>query len=589
MNNLEIRGNEFVIDGEPLRIISGAIHYFRVVPEYWRDRLQKLKACGFNTVETYVAWNMHEPHQGKFVFTGMADLVSFIEIAGEIGLHVIVRPSAYICAEWEFGGLPSWLLKDPSMKLRCHYKPFLDHVDAYYDVLLPKLTPLQSVYGGPIIAMQIENEYGSYGNDKLYLQYLKEAMISRDVQVPLFTSDGPGDFMLQGGMIPDVLETVNFGSRVTEAFAKLAEYQPNKPYMCMEFWNGWFDHWGKLHHTRDAADAAQVFEEMLQANASVNFYMFHGGTNFGFYNGANCGEDGYAPTTTSYDYDSAISESGELTDKFYAFREVLAKHMELPELELPEPIETRSYGQVQLTAQISLFDALSQLSQPVQRTVPETMEQLGQDYGFILYTTQVTGPRAASDLIIQEVRDRALIFMNGEYQGVIDRMHNVQPLKIVIPAEGAKLQILVENLGRINYGPFMNDPKGITEGVRLGNQFLYDWTIHTLPLDNVEQLIFASEQFNMQDIQGRQETSTFYKGTFDVDQTADTFLEFEGWTKGVAYINGHNLGRYWEIGPQKTLYIPAPFLKVGRNEIILFELHGCKDPRVSLLNHAILG
>ncbi|MWV46079.1 beta-galactosidase [Paenibacillus sp. HJL G12] len=601
MKGLETRGKEFIVDGAPVRIISGAIHYFRVVPEYWEDRLRKLKACGFNTVETYVAWNIHEPRKGEFVFEGMADLASFIETAGKLGLYVIVRPSPYICAEWEFGGLPAWLLKDPGMRLRCDYKPFLDHVDSYYDVLLPKLASLQRSNGGPIIAMQIENEYGSYGNDQRYLNHLKEAMTSRGIDVLLFTSDGPGDFMLQGGMVPGVLETVNFGSRVTEAFAKLGEYQQELPDMCMEFWNGWFDHWGESHHTRDAAEAAGVFGQMLEAGASVNFYMFHGGTNFGFYNGANCGEDGYAPTTTSYDYDSAISECGDLTDKFYAYRETLAKYVDLPELVLPEPIAKKNYGQVALTERVTLFDALSSLSVPVESSVPLTMEQLDQDYGFILYTTEVTGPRGASELVLQEVRDRALIFVNGEYQGIIDRVQHKQPIKLAIPPEGAKLQILVENMGRINYGPFMKDPKGITEGVRLGNQFLYGWTIHALPLSDLEPLNFAEEAGNASPgtpeaaadaggmkVSGK-DTPAFYRGTFHVGETADTFLNFAGWTKGVAFVNGHNLGRYWEIGPQTTLYIPAPFLKQGSNEIVLFELHHGQNTFITLQDHADLG
>lgn len=585
MSVLEVKGNQFMLNDQPIQIISGAIHYFRVVPEYWRDRLLKLKACGFNTVETYVAWNIHEPKPGQFVFDGIADLVKFIGIADELGLFVIVRPSPYICAEWEFGGLPAWLLREPGMRLRCYDERFLKHVDDYYDVLLSKLAPLQSTNGGPIIAMQIENEYGSYGNDKLYLNYLREAMIKRGIDVLLFTSDGPLNFMLEGGMVPGVLETVNFGSRAEEAFNKLEEYQQNHPYMCMEFWNGWFDHWGNPHHTRDTADAAKVFEDMLELKASVNFYMFHGGTNFGFYNGANCGEEGYNPTTTSYDYDSAVSECGDVTDKFYAFREVLAKYIDLPPLQLPEPIQKRSYGQVQLTQQAGLFESLEELSSPVQRTCPETMEQLGQDYGFILYTTQVQGPREECALNLQEVHDRALVFVNGEYVGVRSRWKTEEPIKITIPQDGILLQILVENTGRINYGPYMNDPKGITEGIRLGNQFLYGWTIHTLPLASLENLSF-SEKGSKQAEHG---TPAFYKGTFHVNQTADTFLEFKGWTKGVAYLNGFNLGRYWEIGPQQTLYIPAPLLREGENELILFELHGCEAPIVTLGDKPILG
>ncbi|SDX82778.1 beta-galactosidase family protein [Paenibacillus sp. CF384] len=573
---------QFLLDGEPFRILSGAIHYFRVVPEYWRDRLWKLREGGFNTVETYVAWNIHEPKEGQFVFEGIADLEEFIAIAGELGLHVIVRPSPYICAEWEFGGLPAWLLADPGMRLRCYHQPFLDKVDAYYDVLLPKLVPLLSTNGGPIIAMQIENEYGSYGNDKKYLKYLENGMKERGIDVLLFTSDGPGDFYLQGGMVDDVLATVNFGSRAQEAFDKLGEYQQDKPLMCMEYWNGWFDHWGEQHHTRDSDDAARVLDDMLAAGASVNAYMYHGGTNFGFYNGANFGDNKHQPTITSYDYDVAISESGDLTDKFYKFREVISKYVELGPLNLPEPIKKKAYGSVKMTEQAPLFSSLDMLSEPVERTCPETMEQLGQDYGFILYSTTVLGPLTASRLNLQDVHDRALIFLNGAYKGIIERNNPDHDVLLDIPAEGATLDILVENMGRINYGPYMKDPKGITEGVRLGQQFLYHWSIRPLPLNDLQKLDYLESS-------EKQEKPTFYKGSFEVDEVADTFLALSGWTKGVVYVNGYNLGRYWEIGPQQTLYIPAPLLREGVNELVIFELHGCEEPVVKLQDSAVLG
>ncbi|MEH6994968.1 beta-galactosidase [Neobacillus drentensis] len=577
-----IEGKQFINDGKPISIISGAVHYFRIVPEYWKDRLLKLKACGFNTVETYIAWNVHEPKPGKFSFEGMADVVRFIETAAELGLFVIVRPSPYICAEWEFGGLPSWLLEDSRMRLRCYHEPFLEKIDAYYDVLLPKLKPLLCTNGGPIIAMQIENEYGSYGNDQKYLNYIKDSMISRGIDVLLFTSDGPEDFMLQGGMIPGVLETVNFGSRPKEAFAKLAEYQPDKPLMCMEYWNGWFDHWGEQHHTRDAADVVQVLDQMLENNASVNFFMFHGGTNFGFFNGANHNET-YEPTITSYDYDVLLNEAGDPTDKYYAVREVISKYIDLEPLQLPEPIKKKSFGHVNMSQQALLFESLHQLSSPVQRACPETMEQLGQDYGFILYKTRISGPREDAQLVLQEVHDRALVFLNDEYIGVVERWNKNDPLILSIPEEGAMLSILVENMGRVNYGPKLKDVKGITEGVRLGTQFLFDWTIYSLPLDDLSKLKFQSVQ--MLD----HKEPVFYNGVFNVEETADTFLSLEGWTKGVAYINGFNLGRYWEIGPQKTLYIPAPLLKNGENEIIIFELHDAKQPVVTLCEEPDLG
>lgn len=594
MSEFNIKGNQFYYNGEPVRILSGAMHYFRIVPEYWEDRLLKLKACGFNTVETYIAWNMHEPKEGQFCFEGIADIVRFIGIAANLGLFVIVRPSPYICAEWEFGGLPAWLLASPDMRLRCMDKQYLEKVDRYYDTLLPLLKPLLCTNGGPIIAMQIENEYGSYGNDKAYLDYLRGGMLDRGIDVLLFTSDGPEDHMLQGGTLPGMLKTVNFGSRPEEAFDKLREYQPDGPLVCMEYWNGWFDHWGEEHHVRGFDDVADVLDCILKSGASVNFYMFHGGTNFGFYNGAN--DFGvYEPTVTSYDYDVLINESGDMTDKYHAIREVIARHVEFPEVELPEPQPKKNYGSVELTEQAPLFESLKQLSSPVQRTCPETMEKLGQNYGFILYTTRITGPRAKSKLVLQNVRDRALIYLDGRYQGVIDRnTHDISlaikenDILLEIPPEGATLSILVENMGRTNYGWLMKDPKGITEGVRLERQFLFDWTIHTLPLDQLTGLEFSPIQ---QGNEGGEPSNlpTFHRGKFQIEAAGDTFLKLAGWTKGVAYINGFNLGRYWNKGPQQTLYVPGPLLREGENELVLFELHGTDAAVVTLQDFAELG
>ncbi len=571
-------------EGAPVRLLSGAIHYFRVVPEYWTDRLLKLKACGLNAVETYVPWNIHEPRKGEFHFAGQNDLESFVRLAGELGLHVIVRPSPYICAEWEFGGLPAWLLEDANLRLRCYDESYLKHVDEYFDELLPRLKPLLCTNGGPVIALQIENEYGSYGNDKRYLSYIRDAMVGKGMDVLLFTSDGPEDHMLQGGMIDGVLATVNFGSKPTEAFHKLREYQADGPLMCMEFWNGWFDHWMESHQTRPPSEVAEALDEMLGAGASVNFYMFHGGTNFGFYNGANHVHQ-YEPTTNSYDYDTLLNESGEPTPKFYAVREVLEKHVQLPALQLPEPIAKRAYGRVVMKLQASLFEQLDALSEPVLRACPEPMEKLGQSQGYILYSTFVRGPRSEAQLTLQEVRDRALVFVDGEHRGVIERW-SPRTLPITVPEQGVRLDILVENMGRINYGPYLRDPKGITEGVRLDNQFLYGWTMYPLPLSSLIELVFT-------EVQGEEKPSNshpvFYKGMLEIDQPADTFITLEGWTKGNVFINGVHLGRYWEVGPTKTLYIPAPLLRAGVNEFIVFELHGTAEAVVTLTDQADLG
>lgn len=582
MGTFSMSGNEFTYNGEPIRIVSGAIHYFRVVPEYWEDRLLKLKACGFNTVETYIPWNLHEPRQGQFCFDGLADMEKFIGIAARLGLFVIVRPSPYICAEWEFGGLPAWLLADSDMQLRCSYKPYLEKVEAYFDELLPRLVPFLCTNDGPVIAMQIENEYGSYGNDRNYLVYLHDAMRQRGIDVLLFTSDGPTDALLQGGSVPGVLATVNFGSGPDAAFAKLLEYQQGQPLMCMEYWNGWFDHWGEQHHTRDAADAAAVFGEMLQANASVNFYLFHGGTNFGFYNGANAQlRDHYEPTTTSYDYDALLDEAGRPTDKFYAVREVLASYMEIGELKLPEPVPVNAYGRVAMTGQAALFEHLDVLSAAVSSPSPLPMEKVGQSYGFIAYTTWISGPRPKEQLHLQEVRDRALIYVNGEFIGVIERSAEEQTVSLEVPAGGAELRIVVENMGRINYGPYLKDRKGITEGVRLGFQFLFDWVIHPLQMEELSSLAYKAVS----------ETNhpAFYRGSLCIDELGDTFLAMGGWTKGIVFVNGFHLGRYWNKGPGQTLYVPAPLLRLGENEIIVFELHGTEEAAVAFTDMPMLG
>jgi len=576
----KVIGNEFTYDGKPVRILSGAIHYFRVVPEYWKDRLLKLKACGLNTVETYVAWNIHEPQKGIFCFEGMADIVKFIKTAQELGLFVIVRPGPYICSEWELGGLPAWLLKEPGIRLRCYNRPYLERVDAFFDVLMEKLKPLLCTNGGPIIAMQVENEYGSYGNDKKYLDYLRQGLLRRGVDVLLFTSDGPTDLMLRGGTLPDLLKTVNFGSRPEEALEKLREYQKTGPAMCSEYWNGWFDHWGEEHHTRSPQDAAETLDKMLKLGFSVNLYMFHGGTNFGFMNGANYNEK-YEPTITSYDDDAPVSEDGELTPKFFAFREVIQKHTGIPPVELPAPIPKKAYGKVELREKQGLFESLPILSSPVHSPYPLPMEEVGNGLGFILYQTRVIGPHLKCDLDIREVHDRAMIYINGKYIDTLYRGDGKTVLKVDFPMEENILEILVENMGRINYGPYLMDRKGITENVRLDYQFQFDWTIYPLPLDKIQHIHYKDECHH--------EGPVFYRGHFEVTEPADTFLYMDGWEKGVAFINGFNLGRYWKIGPQKTLYVPAPLLRKGSNEIVIFELHKTKEPVVEFMDRSILG
>jgi beta-galactosidase len=582
MQPIVINGQQFEQDGKPIRILAGAMHYFRVMPEYWRDRMIKLKAMGLNTLETYVSWNLHEPRPGRFDFSGRLDLPGYIRLAGELGLNVIVRPGPYICSEWDFGGLPSWLLKDPAMRVRCAYPPYLKAVDRFFDALIPLLAPLQASSGGPIVAMQIENEYGSYGNDKTYLRHLKDSLVRHGINCLLFTSDGPTHSMLTGGTLPEVFKVANFGSRTSQAFALLREHQADKPVMCGEFWNGWFDHWAGTHHKRDVAEVAAELDTMLGEGGSVSLYMFHGGTNFGFMSGANHDGKTFTPDVTSYDYGAPLNESGEPTPKYFAFRDVIRKHFPGPEVPLPAPIPKKAFGSVELKEETSLLAQLDRLSKPVRNAFPLTMEALGQDYGFILYRTRVDGPRERAQLILQECHDRALVFVDGAYKGVIDRNGQEPAIELEFGAGTFQLDILVEAQARTNYGPWLHDRKGITEGARLGYLFLFDWTIYPLPLDAIRKVSFKAPSSG--------EGPVFHRGTFMVDKPADTFLAFPGWNKGVVWINGFNLGRYWEAnGPQRTLYVPAPLLKTGRNELVVLELHGTASHRVEFRDTPDLG
>jgi beta-galactosidase len=565
MGTFTIKDDQFLLNGQPFRILSGAMHYFRVPQAYWDDRLYKLRAMGLNTVETYVAWNMHEPRPGKFDFTGGLNLVDYIQRAARQGLQVLVRPGPYICSEWEMGGLPPWLLKDPGMQLRCRYTPYLQAVDRFFYALLPQLVPLQISHDGPILAMQVENEYGSYGNDHSYLQYLVEGMRRRNIDLLLFTSDGPSDEQMQYGSLPSLLKTVNFGTRAAQALAKLREYQPTGPLACMEFWDGTFDHWGEPHRVRPVEEAVAELEEILKANASVNLYMFHGGTNFGFMNGANEQQGQWQPDTTSYDYDAPLSEAGDPTPKYYAFREVLGRYTSIPNLALAKPVPKQALASVPLTESVTLFDALTTLATPIQATSPEPMEYFDQQYGFILYRTTVSGPRAKAQLTLRGLHDRAQVFGNGQLLGILERAYPDASLPLTIAPEGITLDILVENMGRVNFGPDLLDRKGLTGGVLLGIQYLYNWTVFPLPLDNLADLVFSPAR----DGSG----PAFYRGFFEVSALQDTFLALPAWTKGVCWINGFNLGRYWNRGPQRTLYVPGPLLKPGRNELIVFELH----------------
>lgn len=574
--------DSFYLDGEPFRIVSGSIHYFRVVPEYWRDRLEKLKAMGCNTVETYVPWNMHEPQKGRFRFEGMLDVVRFVRTAQELGLYVILRPSPYICAEWDLGGLPAWLLAEEGMRFRTAYPPFLAHVEDYYRTLLPLLVPLQIDRGGPVILMQVENEYGSYGNDKAYLRRLRDLLREGGVTVPLITSDGPVPESLNGGTLEDVLPTVNFGSRAEAHFRVLSEYRPGIPLMCTEFWIGWFDYWGSGGRQRgDLEGSARDLDKMLELG-NVNLYMFHGGANFGFMNGSNY-SDHLTPDTASYDYDAALTEDGQITEKYRRYQAVIARYRTVPEVKLSTAIRRKAYGTLPVKDRAGLFSALEDLSRAVPSPFPQSMERLGQDYGYILYRTSLDTEERLERLQLYRANDRAQIFVDGRPAATLYDRELLEAKTLDVPfRKGASLDILVENMGRVNYGPRLEDQrKGIDQGVTVNGHWHAGWQQYPLPLDHIERVDFSKP--HQEGLPG------FYRFTFQAEELGDTFLDFSGWGKGCAFVNGFHIGRFWEIGPQRRLYVPAPLLRLGENEIILFETEGKTADTIALSDEPDLG
>ena len=580
---LEVK-EQFYLDGKPFKIISGSIHYFRVVPEYWQDRLEKLKNMGCNTVETYIPWNFHESKKGEFNWEGIRNVFHFIELAQKLGLYVIIRPSPYICAEWEFGGLPSWLLKDRNMRLRCSYPPYLQAVKEYYTELIPRLLPYQMDRGGPIILMQLENEYGYYGNDTSYMEFLRDTVRSMGVTVPLVTSDGPwNEGCFKSGMVDGALCTGNFGSEAPVQFERMKAYTgKNGPSMCMEFWIGWFDAWGEQHHTNDPEKAAKELEDMIE-RGSLNIYMFQGGTNFGFMAGRNAGSKN--ADVTSYDYDSILTEDGQITRKYELFQKIIAKYNPVEQIPLSTKIRRASFGKVKCSAKTGLFENLEALASPVKSLYPLTMEDIDQNYGFILYRTEARPYETVNDIKLEGAADRANVYQNGRFLfTAVDTSLN-DKFEVQDKCTAGRYDILIENYGRENFGGGLElQRKGLSGGLRLNDHRHFGFDIYALPLDcgQMNKLDFAK---------GYDESSkapAFYKFDFDVDEPGDTFLDTERFGKGAAFVNGFNLGRYWEIGPQKRLYVPAPLLHKGKNSIILFETEGKAGDSITLCDEPSL-
>ncbi len=568
MGILTFNDKTFLMDGKPYTVVSGAMHYFRIPREYWRDRLTKLKECGFNTVETYTCWNLHEKEEGVFDFSGMLDVAAYADEAASLGLNLILRPGPYICSEWEFGGLPAWLLKYGDMAIRCSDPLFIGKVRRYYRALFDQLRPRLSTNGGNIVMVQIENEYGSYGNDKDYLRAVVDIYRECGVDVTLFTSDGACWWMLGGGTLPEYLCVANFGSHPEENFAMLEKFRPDQPKMCGEYWVGWFDHWYENHHVREPEEIAGLFRDMLESGASLNFYMFHGGTNFGFMNGANHGGK-YEPTITSYDYNALLSEAGDMTPAYFAVRKINEEFFgPLPPLTAKNS-EKAAYGSVRLTEECFILDAAPAMAEPVHAAAPKYQESIGQNWGFTLYSTVVKGPREEMELRADEINDRAVVFMDGEWKGLFERSRRADRVTVKLGRdEAVKMDILLENMGRINYGPEMRDRKGMV-GIRFGQQNHYGWDMTPLTM-TAEQL--AKIPFRAKTGEGVKKSS-FLRGTLSVEgEPKDTFIRLDGFHHGFVAVNGFNLGRYYnDAGPQKTLYCPAPMLRRGKNEIIVFE------------------
>jgi beta-galactosidase len=560
-----VSNGQFTLDGKPFRVISGEMHYPRIPRAYWRDRLRMAKAMGLNTITTYVFWNAHELQPGVYDFSGNNDVAEFIREAQQEGLYVILRPGPYVCAEWEWGGYPAWLLKDHATVVRSTDPKFMQPAARWIKRLGQELAPLQIGNGGPIILTQVENEYGSYGSDHAYMQQIHKLLVdSGFTRSQLYTADGPEQ--VPNGSLPDLPVGINFGGEkvgdAQKAFETLKKERPNGPFFNSEYWAGWFDHWGGKHaHTNADAQVANL-KWMLEQGYSVSIYMFHGGTSFGWMNGANTdGKGSYEPDVTSYDYDSALDESGRPTPKYFAMRDVIAKATSVTPPAVPQVAPSMSVPAISLPESASLWN---NLPLAISSDQVQSMEDIGQAYGYILYRTHLKSD-AEGELALDQVHSYAQVYLNKKLVGTIDRRLKQDSIPLHGTA-GAQLDILVENTGRVNFGKTIGGERaGITKQVTLAGKPLLGWEIYPLTMTHVEQLPFTKKPC---------EGPCFYRGTFNLTKTADTFLDTSAFTKGQLWLNDHAMGRIWNIGPQKTLYAPAPWLKTGQNQAIVFDTKG---------------
>lgn len=554
-----IGNGAFLIGGKRVQLISGEMHYARVPRVHWRHRLRMARAMGLNATTTYVFWNLHEPRPGEYDFAGERDLAAYLQIAQEEGLHVILRPGPYVCAEWDFGGIPAWLLADPQTQCRTSDPRFMDPARRWLVRLGQEIAKLQSPLGGPIVAVQVENEYGSFGSDHAYVRAVYDALTQAGFDLVIrYTDDGIPD--LPNGSLPGVPVAGSVGNPRSDCPA-LKAYRPGNPVMAGEWYPGWFDHWGENHHEVPAEGSAADLAWMLESGCSSSMYVFHGGTNFSFMNGANYSDQTpYMPTTTSYDYDAPVAEGGAATAKFHAFRAVIAKHSgaELPPIPpLPHRVAIAEFTLAQHADWRDLLGA------PAASDEPRHMEAYGQSYGYIVYRTNVKAG-GKKTLAFNDVRDYAIVFVDGKQAGTLDRRLNQTSIVVDVPASGATIEILVENSGRLNYGPrFTSDRKGLVGPVQFDGRMLTGWQVYTLPMTDLSALAFS---------ESARTGPAFHRGVFHLERTGDTFLDTRMLGKGVLWVNGHNAGRFWSIGPQYALYVPRPFLRAGLNEVIVLDL-----------------
>lgn len=557
-----VSGNQFLFDGKPYQVISGEMHYPRIPRAYWRDRFRKARAMGLNTITTYVFWNIHEPRPGVYDFSGQNDIAEYIREAQQEGLNVILRPGPYVCAEWELGGYPSWLLKDRTMVLRDNNPKYIAAMQGWFARLGKEIEPMLLRNGGPIIAVQVENEYGSFGDNHAYMESVKSALqasgMSADV---LYTADGPDE--LPKGSLPELPAVINFGTGEAEkSFSSLESQRRPGPRMSGEYWAGWFDHWGEKHHETDGAREAAELEWMLRRGYSVSMYMFHGGTSFGWMNGANSNGKDYQPDTTSYDYDAPLDEQGTPRQKFYMFRDVIARVTGKPLPALPTATRMQAFPIVPQTETASLW---RNLSEPIESRILLTMEDLDQSYGYVLYRTGLDAGEGG-ELVLDGLHDYAQVYIDQKLVGTLDRRLDQSRLTLPVLKHAATLDILVENCGRVNFTKVIRaERKGLTGKVTIDGKEPISWKIYSLPMDDLTKLRFLS---------GPCEGPCFYRTQLSVSAAADTYFDTHAVHKGQTWINGRPLGRFWEIGPQYTLFVPGPWLKSGPNEIVYFDLMG---------------